>query len=94
MENAAELTGKFVRTVHLSYDIMVGPPESLADMKLEPAEGDRLTILTFQDRIDGEIHSFVLNEEYRKAILKGLANGLELVGADALTRLHNGRSGD
>lgn len=77
--DAGQLTGKFERCVHVSYDIFIGGADTLPDMTLTPSgPDDRLTILTFKDRIDGEAHHYVLNEEFRRAIVQGLTGGIEV----------------
>lgn len=80
VDDISAMTGKMPRTVHLSYDMAVGPAASMpfVDVQLTPAPGDKLTILMFMDRIDGERHYFVLNEDLRTRLVAGLTGGVQL----------------
>ena len=76
----ASALGKFRRTVHVAYDLALTDPESI-DMELTPATADdSLTLLTFVDQSDGEMHVYVLNEDYRQRLVKALTGGVILGG--------------
>jgi hypothetical protein len=93
-EDAAILrTGKVKRTVHLAYDMALMDPDKI-DLELTPEPGDSLTLLAFIDQVDGETHVFVMNQDYKARLLRGLS-GVEVVraGPEALrgSILGNGR---
>lgn len=78
---------KHTRIVHLGFDMGISPigdTSSVPDLELTPnSESDRLTCLHLVSGPDAatgnvETHVYVLNEEYRQLLIKGLTGGLVL----------------